>query len=528
MRKKIPLPSDPLNACGRVDNTNPQNASIVASNGLVGSLPYSPCSSPSDCVGGTYCINQQCIPVQYNYGDANYGYVSSGQGSSYCPANALTPSGSSVGLFDNCQDIWCTGNSYPTGCALSPSQFGTAGDTNFICTSNWDSPSYSSGNNTVNCCAGISTSTFSCLPSQCPQNPGSADPYDTTGCQGSMAQACTPSTWAPGGQYETQCDQYAAQTSTSGCKGNPNVVPACQSIDNCGAQLVCNAVWNLYNTVPSGQTSPPTPTSSDPFIPKAITLCSKFPGACDSILSQVCSSYTTTDFNPQNWTGNPVDPNGTNLIQTCGCFLPQSQYVTTGGMNTACNTTCAFPGAIPITDSDGNTIRCSGTSCAIDDTTISVINSTLGGINISQTCNGCSGSSGACVCYITVPSVTGQAAVDISQNCGTCFYFDPQTQTATQVPCGSNSGQTCTTTSQCPTGQICSAGYCITPNTGCTSNSQCPSGQVCTNGICQKQSLWSRYKLEIILGIVGIVLLLLLFGILLYVHFSRKRRNAGR
>jgi Cys-rich repeat protein len=41
---------------------------------------------------------------------------------------------------------------------------------------------------------------------------------------------------------------------------------------------------------------------------------------------------------------------------------------------------------------------------------------------------------------------------------------------------------TCTTSAQCPSGQVCQGGTCVAAT--CTSSAQCPSGQVCQGGTC--------------------------------------------
>jgi Cys-rich repeat protein len=43
----------------------------------------------------------------------------------------------------------------------------------------------------------------------------------------------------------------------------------------------------------------------------------------------------------------------------------------------------------------------------------------------------------------------------------------------------------CTTSSDCPAGEVCQNGACVAVQTGCTSNSQCPAGQTCVSGVCQ-------------------------------------------
>lgn len=49
---------------------------------------------------------------------------------------------------------------------------------------------------------------------------------------------------------------------------------------------------------------------------------------------------------------------------------------------------------------------------------------------------------------------------------------------------GSDPDKKCTGDSDCPSGQICVDGVCITKPSGCKGDSDCPSGQVCKNGVC--------------------------------------------
>ena len=61
--------------------------------------------------------------------------------------------------------------------------------------------------------------------------------------------------------------------------------------------------------------------------------------------------------------------------------------------------------------------------------------------------------------------------------------FDcPSGQVCKDGDCVTSGG--CSTDADCPSGQVCQNGTCTTSGGGCTSDFDCPSGQICQNGSC--------------------------------------------
>jgi hypothetical protein len=189
-----------------------------------------------------------------------------------------------------------------------------------------------------------------------------------------------------------------------------------------------------------------TPKSgrNHPFSRKLITLCSQFPGLCDDILTDSCSSYKWSDLEPNQYTGGENDENGTNLIDTCGCFLPFDQYICRdengnvsknceagqGRISRTCGTICGMPNAIkPIDPNTSEFETCGegqGTTCVIDKVTFDSVDSSNGGFSLTQACS--EAGVGPYICYLGNDidlNGTGFGNVSIQQNCDICYTFDP-------------------------------------------------------------------------------------------------------
>lgn len=167
-----------------------------------------------------------------------------------------------------------------------------------------------------------------------------------------------------------------------------------------------------------------------------------------AVHSGVCSSFNTYDLNPEKWKGRKYDPDGTNLMKTCGCLLDPSKkagnYVLNPqtGMTVACNTICSFPGTIPIYDpKTKKAAQCDGTSCVMDNITINVMDSSAGAVNLDQYCGQCSDSK-PCQCFFSNVKVnavqSGTIKTQIQNNCEECYEYDSTTFKATKVPCSGN------------------------------------------------------------------------------------------
>lgn len=378
------------------------------------------------------------------FGDINYGYVTD--------CTSLTSGVCNTG-YTQVKGQGCLGSSQTStfnaisspACSSSASKcdFGTYGATNYFCQSNWDSPVYQA--NMVNCCSGLESSSDVCAPETCaasdPSTPPSTGPNLTqaSGCHATMLGFCTPGNWTnnavPGSggitiQGQVACDTYV-NTVNKDVKVDGNY--------NSAQSIIRNAIQSFY-APGSGN----TPQTDHPFVQKSIALARQYPGLVDDILTNVCSQYKRSDLvvGPKT----PNDPNGTNLIQTCGCFLPASEYYTDAETNVACDTLCAYPGTIPKGDGAGGQLQCGGSTCVINGVTIDLLNSNGGSVNFSQVCGSCNASGGPCRCLfgdnsISVLGNSSLAAVQVSEQCGECFSVvqNPDgTFTLNKVDCNAN------------------------------------------------------------------------------------------
>lgn len=286
--------------------------------------------------------------------------------------------------------------------------------------------------NQIECCGGVKSNSDNCHPYYYPQNINKfgINSKDGGSCPEIMKNNCIleKDKWGdPDSYISVSCDSYINQAPLDVSKN-----------------IVKNAVSKLYKKA--------KPSDNSPYIKKAIDLCNKFPGACDEALSSVCSKYTTKDLDSKLYSGRKYDPEGTNLLDTCGCFLNNNQYLCfddkgnyskdckkeKGGMGRSCNTFCNFPNSIkPINNTTKLFDQCGGTTCAIDGITISQINSTNGAISIGQVCK--SGGNPPYTCYlgndIDLDALKGTVGnVQISQNCGECFIYDVQDPSKPPIP----------------------------------------------------------------------------------------------
>jgi hypothetical protein len=374
-------------------------------------------------------------------GDPSYGYVINPDlwwGSYGCPSGTTLvtslPSGYYAGpTTSQCQfpqggsdpvgvPVYCpigylpsnpAGCSYPwipAGCAaLMPNVNIAENESPVMCAGSWTTQASTA--NKILGCSGLSFSSSQVLPDACPAN--------TEWCPSFMAGVCTPDAWAS--TANNACDVYATSA-----RGVPSAIPGLDA----SAALILEALrtWSA---------SGGKPTDNTPFIAKAIKWCGQYPGVCDEVLTGACSSYSSKDLSPANYSGRSYDPHGTNALQMCGCFLPASQYVKP--LATQCNATCAFPGAIPLSSNgpsvQGPPAQCSTTECAIDDVVVDYINSPSAAITLSQVC----GKPTNNACYFNGISANDPQDPDlqfqITTTCSTCFDYNPATYQATQVTC---------------------------------------------------------------------------------------------
>lgn len=136
-------------------------------------------------------------------------------------------------------------------------------------------------------------------------------------------------------------------------------------------------------------------------------------------LRKTCSIY-----NAEQVSRNPT------IANFCGCYLRDeeyTQYVDLYQVNKECTPTCNRLTSIPTITGDNQPIRCNQTVCIIDDISINLISSNIGqsGVGISQVCGNCSGNqmgeTGSCTCVINSDVISvvnsGIGGINISQQC---------------------------------------------------------------------------------------------------------------
>jgi hypothetical protein len=159
-------------------------------------------------------------------------------------------------------------------------------------------------------------------------------------------------------------------------------------------------------------------------------ICSQTPGLCYQGLKQFCSSAT-------------VDGMADHLetLKWCGCYMPPEQYSKYTNLyqiNPECTPTCNNDLAIPLPDDKGTGVKsCQQSLCIIDDVSINLIRSRVGGdefgtgISIANICNSCaSAGSGTsrCDCKISNVNITAidsqiGGQINISNSCQSTQCF---------------------------------------------------------------------------------------------------------
>lgn len=400
------------------------------------------CGRPTRDNAGIYSTHD------FTYGDSNYGYVDRCTPMGSC--SIQLPNGSSASILtkfnqpvvcnvsvdqnipqpqpSNANTITTPACSFYGACSWNGNQPAYS----YLCQSNWDAPAYTTYK--VNCCAGLASTSNACTPEACP---AAVDKTDDNGCQTAMADFCTSANWTnnavtypPGSgnviDGELACDTYLKTVPQVGTVGIDSSHPTF----NAAQDIIHNAVSQFYTTNEPSSTDP----TAQKFIQKAINWCYQYPGTCDDILKNVCSSYTRADLQDNQL-----------LQQTCGCFLPDDEYYLDPSSNitASCDSLCAYPGTIPIGATTngvftGGAQVCGGTTCVIDNVTVDMLNSDAGKITFSQMCNQCS--LGPCRCIfgnVTVNSINSTyAGAQVADKCGSCFTIGPN-DTLTPVDCGS-------------------------------------------------------------------------------------------
>lgn len=215
---------------------------------------------------------------------------------------------------------------------------------------------------------------------------------------------------------------------------NPVFLPRLQNDIN---QLFCT--YLSTNNITDSRVDP----LFNPFQDTLLAMCDddRLPGGCDEALkNQVCSGVSRQQASV-----------GRALPDFCGCYVPPDPVILASTHNEACDPLChrasTVQKAVPET---GQFIECAATICVINDVSISVNQSNVGGITFDQICGGCNQKNHPCECIISGTDVTTVLSnvgigTQFSQLCGTnsvcleiqadgtvkslpCATFDPNNQ----------------------------------------------------------------------------------------------------
>lgn len=162
-------------------------------------------------------------------------------------------------------------------------------------------------------------------------------------------------------------------------------------------------------------------------------LCCKYPGICQEGLQTICANRTTKriSLNPKT-------------AQWCGCHLPTPEYedyAARFNIPPQCSSICNRGDVIPITGINGYPIQCTQNVCIIDDVTVNVISSQIGGgIAFDQVCANCP--AGGCSCIVSnttvdiANSTIGGVFIPISEGCGSvnCQQTNPSKIGSNTIP----------------------------------------------------------------------------------------------
>jgi len=144
-------------------------------------------------------------------------------------------------------------------------------------------------------------------------------------------------------------------------------------------------------------------------------ICCPYPSLCQSGLKNACSGYTLQRIS-----------NNAEITNWCGCHLPVGEYASYAdrfNIPTQCSSSCNRSNVIPLTDGLTKPILCEQNICIIDNITVNLINTQVGGnISIDQFCGNCGG--GNCSCIISdstidiLSSSIGGNVNAVTQSCG--------------------------------------------------------------------------------------------------------------
>lgn len=164
-------------------------------------------------------------------------------------------------------------------------------------------------------------------------------------------------------------------------------------------------------------------------------VCCPYPGVCDSGLKNRCA-----DVSAQRLSLNPT------LAQWCGCHLSPEvyqEYTRRYNITPECTPMCNRDGAVAQVGVNGQPVQCRQDICLIDNISVNLINSELGGgVQFNQICGTCPNGQCSCVVADNAVSVINsqlQNFIPVQQGCGNLLCSqanpDPDGPETIPVPC---------------------------------------------------------------------------------------------
>lgn len=153
-------------------------------------------------------------------------------------------------------------------------------------------------------------------------------------------------------------------------------------------------------------------------------ICCPFPGICQDGLGKACSTYTAQRIS--------LDPS---IASWCGCHLPTGEYEDYSvkfNIPPQCTPMCNRSGTIPIIGINAQPVKCEQDICLIDDVTVNLIQSQIGGgIDFDQICANCGDAQCSCIVSNTTVDINnstiGGNVVPVGEGCGSisCTQSNP-------------------------------------------------------------------------------------------------------
>ncbi len=203
-------------------------------------------------------------------------------------------------------------------------------------------------------------------------------------------------------------------TQPDGGKGyNPNVITRSRTEFSSAFQLL---LFNQRDLRGIGDLRIPgtefyTDTQAD-----MLASCIRTPGLCDLAFSNYCPSKTRFEISTNS-----------QFLAFCGCRAPEDPNSMLDIRPQECDPLCTRVGTIPLQNpSTGLSLECESNICVINDISIQATQTSVGSVNFSQLCTGCTEIS-PCKCIVS--------DINLSEN----VLLNADVGTNLQKSCGDNS-----------------------------------------------------------------------------------------